>query len=225
MYITKYMLKINEKRPEFKGKVLSSAGIGKGYLNRNDAKRNAFKEEETDETYKLRNGIKINLPNYYKNHIYTEEEKEKLWIIKQEKGYRYIQGEKVDMNSEEEIRNITEFYRARGVTLYKDNPEAWDKEKNYARYKRNRRKRHSNKGNETFPRKVQKINKKITKTLVLHRTRRRKWKNTPSRHILVRKRINTKMLAIRVCIYRGIRQRKNNHVYNKIYAKDKRKKT
>ena len=136
MYITKYMLKINEKRPEFKGKVLSSAGIGKGYLNRKDAKRNAFKEEETDETYKLRNGIKINLPNYYKNHIYTEEEKEKLWIIKQEKGYRYIQGEKVDMNSEEEIKNITEFYRARGVTLYKDNPEAWDKEKNYARYKR-----------------------------------------------------------------------------------------
>ena len=28
MYITKYMLKINEKRPDFKGKVLSSAGIG-----------------------------------------------------------------------------------------------------------------------------------------------------------------------------------------------------
>ena len=40
------------------------------------------------------------------------------------------------MNSEEEIKNITEFYRARGVTLYKDNPEAWDEEKNYARYKR-----------------------------------------------------------------------------------------
>ena len=37
MYITKYMLKINEKRPDFKGKVLSSAGIGKGYLNRKDS--------------------------------------------------------------------------------------------------------------------------------------------------------------------------------------------
>ena len=68
---------------------------------------------------------------------------------------------------------------------------------------------------------MQEVNKEITKTLVLHRIRRRKRKNTPSRHILVRKRINTKMMAIRLCIYRRIRQRKNNHVYNKIYAKNK----
>ena len=88
-------------------------------IHATDKLGNTFKGENTDETYKLRNGIKINLPNYYKNHIYTEKEKEKLWIIKQEKGYRYIQGEKINMDSEEEIRNITEFYRARGVTLYK----------------------------------------------------------------------------------------------------------
>ena len=42
------MLKINEKRTDFKGKVLSSAGIGKGYLNRKDAKRNTFRAFKTD---------------------------------------------------------------------------------------------------------------------------------------------------------------------------------
>ena len=42
----------------------------------------------------LRSGRKINLPDYYKRKIYTEEEREKLWIEKQEKGYRYIMGEK-----------------------------------------------------------------------------------------------------------------------------------
>ena len=108
MYITKYMLKVNEKNPGFRGKVLSSAGIGKGYLSRRDAKRNQYKGKDTNETYRLRNGTIINLPTYYKNKIYSEEEKEALWIAKQEQGYRYIQGEKVDMNNEQTLKNITE---------------------------------------------------------------------------------------------------------------------
>ena len=41
-YITKYMLKIDEKHPKFRGKVLCSAGIGSGYLKREDAKRHVY---------------------------------------------------------------------------------------------------------------------------------------------------------------------------------------
>ena len=41
-YITKYMLKIDEKHPKFRGKVLCSAGIGAGYLKREDAKRHVY---------------------------------------------------------------------------------------------------------------------------------------------------------------------------------------
>lgn len=66
-YITKYMLKDNEYDLNFRGKILCSAGLGKGYLERIDAKRNAFKGKETNETYRLRNGQKINLPQYYRN--------------------------------------------------------------------------------------------------------------------------------------------------------------
>ena len=47
-YITKYMLKIDEKHPKFRGKVLCSAGIGSGYLKREDAKRHVYIPGKTD---------------------------------------------------------------------------------------------------------------------------------------------------------------------------------
>ena len=52
-YITKYMLKIPEKNPEFIGKVMTSKGLGKGYWKSYNAKRNRYKEDDTNECYKL----------------------------------------------------------------------------------------------------------------------------------------------------------------------------
>ena len=46
------MLKIDEKHPKFRGKVLCSAGIGAGYLKREDAKRHVYKPGETKEAYR-----------------------------------------------------------------------------------------------------------------------------------------------------------------------------
>ena len=89
-YITKYMLKINEHDKNFIGKVLASPGIGSGYIERKDAKNNIYKPNKTNESYRLRTGKKINLPQYYRLKIYSEEEREKLWIEKQEREYRYI---------------------------------------------------------------------------------------------------------------------------------------
>ena len=97
-YITKYMLKIPEKNPEFVGKVMASKGIGKGYWKSYNARRNRYVPRITNESYKLPNGAEIPLPQYYRNYIYTDEEKEKLWVEKQERGYRYIGGEKVMMD-------------------------------------------------------------------------------------------------------------------------------
>lgn len=127
-YITKYMLKRNENNPNFEGKVLCSSGIGANYINREDAKNNSYKENKTAEIYRLRNGTKLNLPQYYRIKLYTEEEREKLWIEKQEKGYRYIMGEKVYLDDVDAYNNILEFYQNRGKELYKDNPEEWDRE-------------------------------------------------------------------------------------------------
>ena len=51
-----------EKHPTFTGKVLCSAGIGSQYTTRADAKNNKYKGENTKETYRCKNGAKINLP-------------------------------------------------------------------------------------------------------------------------------------------------------------------
>ena len=61
------MTKIDEEHPDFVGKVLCSRGIGAGYTRRPDAAKHKYKKGETIETYRLRNGTKINLPIYYRN--------------------------------------------------------------------------------------------------------------------------------------------------------------
>ena len=52
------------------------------------------------ETYRFRDGSLAALPKYYKEKLYTEEEREKLWIQKQEEGYKFIMGEKHKVENE-----------------------------------------------------------------------------------------------------------------------------
>ena len=94
-FVTKYMTKIDEEHPDFVGKVLCSRGIGAGYTKRPDAAKHKYKKGETIETYRLRNGSKINLPIYYRNQLFTEEEREALFLDKIEKGIIYVMGQKV----------------------------------------------------------------------------------------------------------------------------------
>ena len=104
-YITKYITKIDKDHKDFQGKVLCSAGIGANYINRGDAAKHTYKQGETIETYRLRNGAKINLPVYYRNKIFTEEERENLFIDKIEKGIVWVMGQKVRIDD-------TEYYEA-----------------------------------------------------------------------------------------------------------------
>ena len=73
-------------------------GLGKGYEQSYNSKRNAYRENNTNEYYRLPNGMELPLPEYYRKKIYNEEEREKLWIEKQERGYRYICGEKASIS-------------------------------------------------------------------------------------------------------------------------------
>ena len=68
------MTKIDEEHPDFVGKVLCSKGIGAGYTKRPDAAKHKYKKGETIETYRLRNGAKINLPIYYTDDRRTKTE-------------------------------------------------------------------------------------------------------------------------------------------------------
>lgn len=135
-YMTKYMLKQNPIDKSFVGKVLCSAGIGGSYVKSINACNNAYKKGATKEFYRLRSGVKINLCQYYRYKIYSEEEREALWIEKQEKGFRYICGEKVYVDDEKTYNNILQFYQEKGKELYGDNPEEWDLQKQRERLKR-----------------------------------------------------------------------------------------
>lgn len=107
-YITKYMLKVDIQHKEYEGKILTSSGIGRGYENTYNAKKNKYLEGNTKETYICRNGVRVGLPIYYRNKIYTEEEREQLWIEKLDKEERYILGRKVKVDT---IEGEEEYYK------------------------------------------------------------------------------------------------------------------
>ena len=47
---------------------------------------------------KIERGHKQALPIYWRNKIYSEEEREKLWLQKLDKKERYVNGQKIDIS-------------------------------------------------------------------------------------------------------------------------------
>lgn len=101
-YIIKYVTKTDIKHPNYKPVILTSPGIGSQYTKDKRAYDNKFNDINTKEYYKTNTGHKIALPIYYRNKLYTDEEKEKLWINKLDENIRYVLGQKIDMNKEPE---------------------------------------------------------------------------------------------------------------------------
>lgn len=136
-YIVKYVNKTDIKHKEYNSKILTSAGIGKKYIERIDAKKNKYNGEETKETYSTKQGIKMALPIYYRNKIYTEEEKEKLWLQKLDKEIRYINGIEIDISrGEDNYYKVLKEERAKNNRLgYGNDTKNWE----LKRYENNRR--------------------------------------------------------------------------------------
>lgn len=110
-YIIKYITKTDEKHKEYRSKILTSAGIGNNYTQTYNAKNNRFQEQKTEETYRTSTGHKISMPIYWRNKIYNDEEREKLWLQKLDKNERWIMGEKIAADNLEEIDTLTKYYR------------------------------------------------------------------------------------------------------------------
>lgn len=100
-YIIKYVTKVDEQHKGYTPRILTSAGIGKGWLDKSDKRLNVYSGKETREYYRNQQGYKMALPKYYRNKIYSEEEREKLWINLIDKGVRWVNGLKVDATNEE----------------------------------------------------------------------------------------------------------------------------
>lgn len=108
-YVTKYMLKQDKKHKNFKPKILSSQGIGKNWIDTYDSQKNRFKGKDTDQTYRLKNGAKIALPEYYRNKILTGEEREELRLIKENSKIKWINGNKIDTRNVIALNNAIEW--------------------------------------------------------------------------------------------------------------------
>jgi len=140
-YCCKYATKIDVDHKYYKPKILTSPGIGKNYLQRSDANRNKFNETgETKEAYITRQGIKLNMPIYYRNKIYTEEEREKLWLQKLDKNIRYVDKIPIDVSTTEGLLQyniaLQEAQRKNARLGYGNDKENWSA-KNYEIQRRN----------------------------------------------------------------------------------------
>lgn len=130
-YITKYINKVDFDHKYYKSKVLTSAGIGGGYMKREDKRLNKYIPSETNELYTNRQGFTFALPTYLRNKIYTEEEREKLWIEKLDKEERYILGRRIDISESDEMyyRALEEARKKNKRLGYGTSEKDWQREK------------------------------------------------------------------------------------------------
>lgn len=131
-YIIKYCTKIDITHKNYVPLILCSNGIGKGYIDRYDAQNNKFNDTDTKEYYRTKEGFKIALPVYYRNKIYNDDERERLWLNMLDKEERYILGTRIDISQGEEeyyaqLKNAQNLNKQMG---YGDDTKDWQ-EKDY----------------------------------------------------------------------------------------------
>ena len=136
-YLTKYMTKKDFKHKFYKPLVLCSPGIGSQYMGRYDVNNNKYKGPDTNEKYRFRSGFKVALPIYYRNYVYSEEEREKLWLHKLDEEIRWVDGYKIDVSeNDDSYYHLLNLARLKNERLgYGDSEDDWERK----RYERSRR--------------------------------------------------------------------------------------
>ena len=90
-YVSKYMTKKDEDNPDYIGIVLCSKGLGANYAKRM-AYKHEWNKEKTIITYRAGNGADMPLPRYYKTQLYTEDQRQLLWLYAEDKGVKWVKG-------------------------------------------------------------------------------------------------------------------------------------
>lgn len=79
-YIVKYVTKIDNDHKSFHAQIFSSPGLGKNWIQRHMGEITyTYRPHRSRTDYILPDGKKIALPTYYKNYLYNEEDREKIW--------------------------------------------------------------------------------------------------------------------------------------------------
>lgn len=128
-YITKYVHKVDQDHKEYNSKVLTSPGIGANYTKRIDARNNAYVGARTQETYRTRTGHHIAMPTYWRNKIYTDLEREELWLNRLNKEERWVNGERISIkNGEQQYYKALDWHRRLNKELgYGTSEKNWDR--------------------------------------------------------------------------------------------------
>jgi len=129
-YLIKYISKQDLDHPNYKSRILCSPGIGANYLNKYQSQLNKYNGNKTNEAYRLPTGHKSSLPIYYRNKIYSDEEREKLWLQRLDKDERWVCGEHIKEYSKnkDDYYNLIRWHRIRNKELgYGTSDKDWDK--------------------------------------------------------------------------------------------------
>lgn len=139
-YIIKYVVSIDQKHQEYKPIIMASKGIGLKYVDDTTKWIHRYQGSETVETYRTKSGHKLPLPMIYRNGLWTEAEREMLWMLKLGKDERYVRGQKVDTSKglEEYIRVRDEARRVNRQLKYEGGFKK-DEDKEYEKKLRERK--------------------------------------------------------------------------------------
>lgn len=97
-YIVKYIHKIQEGHPTYKAIVLTTPGIGKCYVEKARSNGiNKWKEEDTDMSYRRKDGTRVALCDYYKRKLFSQEELERYRTFLNKTGRRWVRRIEYDL--------------------------------------------------------------------------------------------------------------------------------
>lgn len=127
-YIVKYITKMDERHMAYQNIILCSPGIGNNYTETYNSTKNKYNGLDTNEYYRRETGAKTGLPIYWRNKIYSEEEREDLWLQKLDNGTRWVCGEKIEGGDMETYQSLVEYHRRRTMALgYKSPHFIWNR--------------------------------------------------------------------------------------------------
>lgn len=118
-YVLKYVTKIDEEHLGYKPIIRASSNLGKNYLKTWNAQQNRYKTEgETNTTYKNPSGNRTGLNTTFKRTLYTDAQREDIWMKNLDKGVRYINGIEYPYkteNNKENFNKALEYQRKKNI--------------------------------------------------------------------------------------------------------------
>ncbi|WVR22114.1 MAG: replication initiation protein [Malazfec virus 2] len=133
-YIIGYVNKRDELHKHYKPKVYASKGIGAAYIEGVNKFKHSYRGNRTQDWYTTKEGYKIAMPKYYRRKLYSDEEREDLWMTRLNEGKNYIRGEKV-LNNEHELK-LLEKHRKLNKFMGYGGDEKNEEEYEYEKMKR-----------------------------------------------------------------------------------------